>query len=140
VEAVCWESGARADANRGPWPGALDCPEAALSVQLAAKQAPGVFDVKEELPAAQPMPKEEPKAKDEAPAIVSKWSLVDYDEDDDNAARWRSYTLLSCAHGVRNIGTFRCTMALSCLAIMLYPQLKWLQNLSPFLCVRGCHR
>ena len=63
-------------------------------MQLAAKQAPGVFDVKEELPAAQPTPKEEPKAKDEAPAIVSKWSLVDYDEDDDNAARWRSSTSL----------------------------------------------
>ena len=96
-----------------------------------------MFDVKEELPAAQPMPKEEPE--DEAPAIVSKWSLVDYDEEDDNAARWRFYTLLSCAHGVCNIGTFCCTVALSCLAIVLYPHLKWLQHLSPFLCVRGCH-
>lgn len=38
----------------------------------------------------QPQPKEPPAVKkEEAPAIVSKWSLVDYEnEDDDLVARW----------------------------------------------------
>ncbi len=48
-----------------------------------------MFDVhKEEPEAAQPAIKAEPKTKEEAPSIVSKWSLVDYDnEDDENAVK-----------------------------------------------------
>lgn len=38
VEGVCWESGARADTNRGLWSGALDCPEAALSVSVGCSR------------------------------------------------------------------------------------------------------
>ena len=61
-----------------------------VPMQLAAQQAPSVFDVnKEEAqaqgPAVAPAPKEEPQVKEEAPGIVSRWSLVDYDEDDDKA-------------------------------------------------------
>ena len=61
-----------------------------VPLQLAAQQAPSVFDVnKEETraqgPAAAPAPKEELEVKEEAPGIVSRWSLVDYDEDDDKA-------------------------------------------------------
>ena len=54
-------------------------------MQLAAQQAPSVFDVhKEEAETpAQPAVKAEPQAREEAPSIVSKWSLVDYDNDDD---------------------------------------------------------
>lgn len=61
-----------------------------VPMQLAAQQAPSVFDVnKEEAqaqgPAAAPAPKEEPQVKEDTPGIVSRWSLVDYDEDDDRA-------------------------------------------------------
>lgn len=61
-----------------------------VPMQLAAQQAPSVFDVNKDKaqaqgPAAAPAPKEEPKVKEEAPGIVSRWSLVDYDEDDDKA-------------------------------------------------------
>lgn len=55
-----------------------------LSLQLAAQQAPSVFDVHKEEPEMQAPVKTE-QIDDKAPAIVSKWSLVDYDnEDDDN--------------------------------------------------------
>ena len=61
-----------------------------VPMQLAAQQAPSVFDVNREEalaqgPPAAPAPKEEPQVKEEAPGIVSRWSLVDYDEDDDKA-------------------------------------------------------
>ena len=59
---------------------------ACLFVQLAAQQAPSVFDVHKEEPEAQPAIKAEPKAQEEAPSIVSKWSLVDYDNDEDENA------------------------------------------------------
>ena len=57
-----------------------------LSAQLAAQQAPSVFDVHKEEPEAQPPVKAEPKAQEEVPGIVSKWSLVDYDNDDEENA------------------------------------------------------
>ncbi len=57
-----------------------------LSLQLAAQQAPSVFDVHKEEPEQQAAIKAEPKTKEETPSIVSKWSLVDYDNDDDENA------------------------------------------------------
>lgn len=56
-----------------------------LPLQLAAQQTPSVFDVHKEEPEEQPAVKAEPK-REEAPSIVSKWSLVDYDNDDDESA------------------------------------------------------
>ena len=58
-----------------------------LSLQLAAQQVPSVFDVHKEEPEPQAAAKAEPKIKEEAPAIVSKWSVVDYDDEDETAAK-----------------------------------------------------